>query len=214
MASAGTFTVNGTVTVTVGADAVSLPDGYEYRPSVGFASLAGAAVSSSDRTPWIIAGVAVAAQAQAPFAKPEDAIKYRQSALFVMGQHFGRIGAVVKGERPYNKDEVVKNAAIAEQMSSLHWEAFVPGTDKVMKAKYLDGTAAEIAKGAARGGEELLLVKPLTFMNLSGAAISEAVAAMGAPEVQLLLVYDDFQHDFYLINPVVYGNARPPRRRP
>ena len=78
----------------------------------------------------LAAGVAVAAQAQAPFARAEDAIKYRQSALFVMGQHFGRIGAVVKGERPYNKEEVAKNAAIAEQMSSLHWEAFVPGTDK------------------------------------------------------------------------------------
>jgi cytochrome c556 len=76
------------------------------------------------------AGVVGSAQAQSLFAKPEDAIKYRQSALFVMGQHFGRIGAVVKGERPYNKEEVVKNAEIAEQMSSLHWEAFVPGTDK------------------------------------------------------------------------------------
>lgn len=78
----------------------------------------------------LIAGIAGVAYAQAPFAKPEDAIKYRQSALFVMGQHFGRIGAVVKGERPYNKDEVTRNAAIAEQMSSLHWEAFTPGTDK------------------------------------------------------------------------------------
>jgi cytochrome c556 len=79
---------------------------------------------------FLAAGIAGAAQAQSPFAKPEDAIKYRQSALFIMGQHFGRIGAVVKGERPYNKEEVAKNAAIAEQMSSLHWEAFVPGTDK------------------------------------------------------------------------------------
>lgn len=78
----------------------------------------------------LIAGVAGVAQAQAPFAKPEHAIKYRQSALFVMGQHFGRIGAVVKGERPYNKDEVAWNAAIAEVMSKLPWDGFVAGTDK------------------------------------------------------------------------------------
>lgn len=78
----------------------------------------------------IVLATGIAGTAQAQFAKPEDAIKYRQSALFIMGQHFGRIGAVVKGERPYNKDEVAKNAAIAEQMSTLHWEAFVPGTDK------------------------------------------------------------------------------------
>ena len=78
----------------------------------------------------LVAGIAGTAHAQAPFKKPEDAIKYRQSALFVMAQHFGRIGAVVKGERPYNKDEVAKNAAIAAQMSTLPWEGFVAGSDK------------------------------------------------------------------------------------
>lgn len=75
-------------------------------------------------------GIVGAAQAQALFAKAENAIEYRKSALFVMGQHFGRIGQVVKGERPYLKEEVAKNAAIAEQMSKLPWEAFVAGTDK------------------------------------------------------------------------------------
>ena len=75
-------------------------------------------------------GVAGAAQAQAPFAKTEDAIKYRKSALFVMAQHFGRIGPVVKGERPYNKDEVARNAAIAAELSTLPWDGFVAGSDK------------------------------------------------------------------------------------
>ena len=78
----------------------------------------------------IVAGIAGVAHAQAPFAKAEDAIKYRKSVLFVMGQHFGRIGPVVKGERPYDKDEVVKNAAIAEQMSKLPFDAFIAGSDK------------------------------------------------------------------------------------
>ncbi len=78
----------------------------------------------------LMAGVAGAAQAQAPFAKMEDAIKYRKNALFVMSQHFGRLGPVVKGERPYDKDEVAKNVAIAEQMSHLPWAAFVAGSDK------------------------------------------------------------------------------------
>ena len=78
----------------------------------------------------LIAGMAGAAHAQAPFAKAEDAIKYRKSALFVMGQHFGRMGPVMKGERPYDKEEVAKNAAIAEEMSKLPFDAFVAGTDK------------------------------------------------------------------------------------
>jgi len=35
--------------------------------------------------------------AYAQFAKPEDAIKYRKSVMFLIAQHFGRMGAVVKG---------------------------------------------------------------------------------------------------------------------
>jgi cytochrome c556 len=65
----------------------------------------------------------------AQFQKPEDAIKYRQSAFTVMSNSFAKIGAVVKGEAPYNKDEVAKNAAIVAMMSTLPWQAFGPGTE-------------------------------------------------------------------------------------
>ena len=65
----------------------------------------------------------------AQFQKPEDAIKYRQSAFTVMANSFGKIGAVVKGDAPYNKDEVAKNAAIVAMMSTLPWQAFGPGTE-------------------------------------------------------------------------------------
>jgi len=65
----------------------------------------------------------------AQFQKPEDAIKYRQSAFTVMANSFGKIGAVVKGEVPYNKDDVAKNAAIVAMISTLPWQAFGPGTE-------------------------------------------------------------------------------------
>jgi len=65
----------------------------------------------------------------AQFQKPEDAIKYRQSAFTVMANSFGKIGAVVKGEAPFNKDEVARNAAIVAMMSTLPWQAFGPGTE-------------------------------------------------------------------------------------
>ena len=38
----------------------------------------------------------------AQFAKAEDAIKYRQSALTVMSNHMGRLAAMAKGERPFD----------------------------------------------------------------------------------------------------------------
>ena len=65
----------------------------------------------------------------AQFQNAEKAIEYRESVFTVMGTHFGRIGAVVKGEAPYNKDDVVKNAAIVTMMSTLPWQAFGPGTE-------------------------------------------------------------------------------------
>jgi cytochrome c556 len=49
--------------------------------------------------------------------------------MTVMGTHFARIGAVAKGEVPFNKDEVAKNAAIVNAMASLPWQAFGPGTE-------------------------------------------------------------------------------------
>jgi len=70
-----------------------------------------------------------AGTAIAQFQKPEDAIKYRQSTFTVIGNSFGKIGAVVKGEAPYNKDEVAKNAAIVAMLSTLPWQAFGPGTE-------------------------------------------------------------------------------------
>ncbi|MDB5797749.1 MAG: cytochrome c [Paucimonas sp.] len=67
--------------------------------------------------------------AHAQFAKPEDAVKYRQSALSVMGTHFGRIGAVVKGEKPYDKASVEQDAMLVETLAKLPWHAFTPGSD-------------------------------------------------------------------------------------
>lgn len=67
--------------------------------------------------------------ASAQFAKKEDAIKYRQSAFALMGAHMGRIGAVTKGEVPFNAADVQKSAALIATLSSLPWEAFGPGTE-------------------------------------------------------------------------------------
>jgi cytochrome c556 len=71
-------------------------------------------------------GVGESAMAQ---QKPEDAIKYRQSALFIMGQSFGPLAAMAKGDRPYDKELAIKNATIVEFMSKLPWDKFGPGTD-------------------------------------------------------------------------------------
>ena len=77
-----------------------------------------------------LAGLGTSLPAAAQFAKPEDAIKYRQSALSVMGTHFGRIGAVVQGKAPYDPKATIENANIVLTMSRLPYVAFVEGSDK------------------------------------------------------------------------------------
>jgi cytochrome c556 len=69
--------------------------------------------------------------AYAQFARPEDAIKYRKSVMFLIAQHFGRMAAMVKEKIPYDQEVFTRNAMLVETLSHLAWEAsMVPGTDK------------------------------------------------------------------------------------
>jgi cytochrome c556 len=85
----------------------------------------------------VLAAAAFAASApvSAQFAKPEDAVKYRQSALFIMSQHFGRIGAMVNGRVAYDAKAAAENAEVVADMAKLPWAGFGPGTDKVTPTK-------------------------------------------------------------------------------
>jgi cytochrome c556 len=84
----------------------------------------------SSVTIFAAALAAVATPAAAQFAKPEDAIKYRQSVMTVIAAHFGRIGAVVQGKVPYDAKATADNAAIVYSLSRLPFTAFVEGSDK------------------------------------------------------------------------------------
>lgn len=95
----------------------------------------------------LAAGLAAAAvPASAQFAKPEDAVKYRQSALSVMGAHFGRIGAMANGRVPFDAKVAAENAELVATLSKLPWAAFGPGTDKVGNTKAKPEIWAEPAK--------------------------------------------------------------------
>ena len=76
-----------------------------------------------------VAALCAAVPASAQFAKAEDAIKYRQSALFVMGQHFGRIGAMVNGKVPFDAKAAAEDAGVVEELARLPWAGFAAGTE-------------------------------------------------------------------------------------
>ena len=74
----------------------------------------------------------IAAPALAQFRKPEDAVKYRQSVMYVMGTSFySRIGAMVNGRIPYDPKVAQEHADVVVMMSKLPWPAFTPDTNGV-----------------------------------------------------------------------------------
>ena len=82
---------------------------------------------------WLAAlGLALAAGvAQAQFQKPEAAIEYRKSVMTLIGYHFARMGAVVKGDVAYDAQAFAKDAQLVGTLIRLPWEAFaMPGSEQ------------------------------------------------------------------------------------
>lgn len=76
------------------------------------------------------AAATLSVPAMAQFAKAEDAIKYRQNALFVMQQNFARVAAMAAGRAPFDAKVAAESAEVAAFVSKLPWAAFGDGTDK------------------------------------------------------------------------------------
>ncbi|MCB5189145.1 cytochrome c [Methylobacillus arboreus] len=76
----------------------------------------------------VLAGSVQGAYAADP--KPEEEIRYRQSVFNVIGRNFNALGAIAKGERPYDQAFAVKTANLVELLAPLPFGSFGPGTDK------------------------------------------------------------------------------------
>lgn len=92
------------------------------------------------------ATLTLSAPAAAQFAKAEDAIKYRQSSLFVLGQHFSRLGAMANGKAPFDARLAQENADVVAAMARLPWAGFAPGADKGAPTKSKPAIWSEQAK--------------------------------------------------------------------
>src|SRR5271167_4769042 len=76
----------------------------------------------------LFAGAVVTAWAQD--VKPDRAIKFRQGNLGAQGWNAGIMNAMVKGEKPYNKDEFLLRATYLDELAHMAWEGFMPGSDQ------------------------------------------------------------------------------------
>ena len=109
-----------------------------------------------------------AVPASAQFQKPEDAVKYRQSAMFVMANHFGRIGAMVAGRAPYDAAAAASNAEVVATMSRLPFIGFVEGTPGTVKGGAAPNIWTERAKfddGAKKMQDEVAKLLAATKAN-------------------------------------------------
>lgn len=77
-----------------------------------------------------VAGLLTALPAAAQFQKPEDAIKYRQSAMSLQGQHLGRVFAMANGRVPFDAKVAAEQIEIVAMLNKLQFAAFVEGSDK------------------------------------------------------------------------------------
>ena len=79
----------------------------------------------------MVVAVMAAGIVYAKFDRADDAIRYRQAMMTIIGQHFGRLAAVVKGSKLYDPAEFENNAAVVAMLSKLDWESFLfPGSDQ------------------------------------------------------------------------------------
>lgn len=90
---------------------------------------------------------AFAIPAQAQFRKPEDAVKYRQSVMFTMANHFyTRLGAMANGRVPFDAKAASENADVIVSLSRLPWVAFPPGTENIGRTDAKPAVWTEPAK--------------------------------------------------------------------
>jgi cytochrome c556 len=60
----------------------------------------------------------------------DRAIKYRQGIMTAQSWNAGIMGAMIKGERPYDKDEFLRRAMNLDQLVKWPWEGYIPGSDQ------------------------------------------------------------------------------------
>lgn len=72
---------------------------------------------------------ALAAPAQPQFARPDEAVKYRQGAWFVLNHHFTRIGSMVRGRTPFDARVALQDAEVVALLARMPAAAFAHGTD-------------------------------------------------------------------------------------
>ncbi len=139
----------------------------------------------------VAAGLAAAVPALAQFAKVEDAIKYRQSVMFMQGTHLGRLGAMANGRVPYDAKVAADNADILLMITKLPFPAFVDGSEKGNNTRAKPEIWKEKDKFNARANKMQEEVVKLNAAAKSG-SVDQLKSAVGAVGQACKACHDDY----------------------
>ena len=139
------------------------------------------------------AGLATALPAAAQFAKPEDAVKYRQSAMALQGATLGRVFAMANGRVPFDAKVAAENLEIVAMLNKLQFSAFVDGSNVGnTKAKPTVWTDKEKWNAEVTRSQEA--VAKLAAAGKTGNA-DQIKSAVGAVGQSCKSCHDEFRKD-------------------
>ena len=147
----------------------------------------------------LAAGLLSTLPAAAQFQKPEDAIKYRQSAFTVMSSHLGRVGAMAAGRTPFDAKAAADNTAIVLAMSKLPFVAFAPGTDKGLPNRAKPEVWSDSVKYTSLVEKMQAEVTKLDAAAKSG-SLDAIKGAMGGVGASCKACHDDYRAEKYSAN--------------
>lgn len=139
-----------------------------------------------------VIGLASALPAAAQFQKPEDAIKYRQSAMALQNNHLGRVFGMANGRVPFDAKVAAEQIEIVAMINKLQFAAFIDGSDKGnTKAKPEIWTDKDkFAAAIAKSQDDVL---KLAAAGKSG-SLDQIKAAVGAVGVSCKGCHDAFRN--------------------
>ncbi len=124
--------------------------------------------------------------------KPDRAIKYRQGIMQAIGWNMGQMGAMVKGERPYNKEEFLTRATYVDQLIRMPWEGFAPGSDQGAPTKAKPEIWKDMAK-FKQHSEKAQGETPKLVAAAKTGDLNQIKAAMGDTGKACAACHDDFR---------------------
>lgn len=137
--------------------------------------------------------VALSSQAQ-PQPRPEQAIKYRQAVMTLMGSHFGRLGGMAQGRIPFDATVAAENAQLVAMLSKLPFNSFGPGTDKALPNRAKPEVWSEAGKFKEAAEAFQAEASKLEAAGKSG-DLAQIKAAVGAVGKTCKACHDAFQSE-------------------